>query len=593
MEFDKEFAEENNVAASAMEPHPASYPYLLIRVMPGVYHQFLIFGNDTEEELIRKAKAHPAAKKLRCCLVLGPEDGIYFTPEGGMNRSRTIPAGGRLVYIPIEHYRTMSGDIGAIVEVVPEETRQDKEKRGSIIRYDNKTFSSKVLLNGDESHVLRMEAGEGVTILSYALIIKVESIVKKFAGGWAGFLDYCKAKRYQVVTDGKLATVIDGEFSALLPLVDNLHVNGLQWDKAPVDFYAADPTFYSMAMAMALHHSKDQDKGIFLGDRVIGTNNDFEIEIFLEDSGKVRARLKESYWHKYNEGYDTAVGLYILGDVVGSPFEATEPLYREWSLDEIIRRYRKAGTRTDESDLVDCFNKFMEDYDFRVEERCLLDWAVFISKNKSVVKYGKAFPDFFRTVGALEANNTLSVERLYDIAVDRNSCGNGCLSLVLPVYHLGDSLNIGKKDKHRLIVDFCRLTHAHELALQGVSFLFMALDITLNDGDPFALGAYGAYDKLTAPPLKTALAEFLGSSLTASPEEFIKRYNNNSTALNTVFYALYCVRNAASLEEVAVRVVTLGGDVDSVNALAFMLWGLLHPSAAMESLTKWQENDLV
>lgn len=588
MEFDKESVDESNDAVSSMKPHPAFYPYLLIRVMPGVYHQFLLLGNNTEEELITKVKAHPAMKKLRCCLVFGPEDGIYFSPEGGMNRSKSIPRGGSLVHLSPEHYRTMSGDIGAIVEEVTEETGQDEEKRGSIIQYGNEAFSSKILMNGDESQVINMEPGEGMTILSYALIIKVKAITEKFAGGWAGFLDFCKANRYQVVTDRKLATVIDGDFSQLEPLVDNLHENGLQWEEYPVDFYLADPVRLSMAFSMF----KGQEEDIFIGDRVIDTNNDFELEIFLEDSGKVRARLKESYWHKYNEGYDTAVGLYLLGDVVGSSFEASEPFLQEWSLDKIIRRYRRSGVKTDESDLVGCFNNFIRDYDYRTTERCLLDWSLFISKNKSVVQYGAAFPDFFKTVGTLQGKNTLSVQRLYDIALDRNSYGNGCLSLVLPVYHLGDSLNIGKKDKHRLVLDFCRLTHAHEIALQGVSFLFAVLDIALEDRDPFDLAAYSAYDKLIASSLKTALAEFLGSSLTASPQKFIERYNKNSTALNTVFYALYCVRNAASLEEVAVSVMRFGGDTDSVNALAFMLWGILNPESARESLTKWQKHDV-
>jgi ADP-ribosylglycohydrolase len=277
----------------------------------------------------------------------------------------------------------------------------------------------------------------------------------------------------------------------------------------------------------------------------------------------------------YECKYSKAMELYKLGDVMGSVFEGGSVRYRRYTFKEIKGKYLKNGFRTDESDIVDCFNSFTSDYRFSGEVQLMLDWVVYHTKHRAHVKYGRTFKEHFLIVGTLKGKNNLRVERLYELSYDKNSYGNGCLALVYPVYHYAESLNLGMDERLKLVINFCRLTHAHPHAISAVTLLYALIDIAMRGKDMFDPKEHSDCSKYYAQELGESLQGFLTRDVSLEPRDFIEKYPNNIMALNTLFYALYSVRNAATMEETATNVISFNGDADSVNALALMIWGII------------------
>ena len=75
--------------------HPEVYPYLITRVVPGMYH-IIVLPKGEPTDLVEIARTQTFFNKLETCLVLGPEEAIYFTPDGAEMRGSVIPAGGLL-----------------------------------------------------------------------------------------------------------------------------------------------------------------------------------------------------------------------------------------------------------------------------------------------------------------------------------------------------------------------------------------------------------------------------------------------------------------------------------------------------------------
>jgi ADP-ribosylglycohydrolase len=437
---------------------------------------------------------------------------------------------------------------------------------------DGKSYSSKPV-HGEE-WVKYVEDGEGVRIRSYAVVIKVKSINEKYKGGWNGFIQFCRENSYPLLTDNKLVTTYDGYFPELHCLLDSLKENGLQAKNGPVDFYLMDP-FDSV-----LGHSLVKDVGwtdVYIGSNTVGTLNDYEIEVSLEkSSGDVTVRLKDDNWYKYHHIYSKAMELYKLGDVMGSLFEGSSVYYRQYTFEEIKGKYLRGGFRTDESDIVDCFSNFISDYHFKGELQLLLDWVIYHTKHRAHVKYGRTYKEHFLIVGTLKTHDDLTLERLFELSEDKNSFGNGCLALVYPVYHYAESLNLGMDGRVQLVINFCRLTHAHPYAISAVTLLYALIDIAMKGKDIFDSKEHSDYSQYYSQELKESFDGFLTRDVNLEPKDFIENYPNNIMALNTLFYALYCVRNAVNMEETVTNVISFNGDADSVNAVALMLWGILN-----------------
>jgi hypothetical protein len=80
-----------------------SFPYLTTRVVPALYHLALL-PRSFEPELLRHiAQRQVAANKLQTCLVLGPDDCLYYGPDGTEFRSDEIPRGGHVTFGQLRH----------------------------------------------------------------------------------------------------------------------------------------------------------------------------------------------------------------------------------------------------------------------------------------------------------------------------------------------------------------------------------------------------------------------------------------------------------------------------------------------------------
>ncbi len=83
-------------------PKPApsvfdGFPYLVIRVVPALYHITLLPGEASEGDLAGIARTQWRANRLDVCLVLGPQRALYIDAEGHDRLSATPPRGGFLI----------------------------------------------------------------------------------------------------------------------------------------------------------------------------------------------------------------------------------------------------------------------------------------------------------------------------------------------------------------------------------------------------------------------------------------------------------------------------------------------------------------
>jgi hypothetical protein len=74
----------------------ATYPYLVIRVMPAVYSIRPLPADVGRDVLLALAwsvmDAHE--RRFRLCLVLGPSEAIFLEPDGRQHTSDSLPSGG-------------------------------------------------------------------------------------------------------------------------------------------------------------------------------------------------------------------------------------------------------------------------------------------------------------------------------------------------------------------------------------------------------------------------------------------------------------------------------------------------------------------
>jgi len=76
-------------------PHPPVFPYLVARLVTGMFH-VLVLPTINEEELVAIASAQALTNDLNTCLVLAPDRCIYFK-DGQRQLSSCIPSDGILV----------------------------------------------------------------------------------------------------------------------------------------------------------------------------------------------------------------------------------------------------------------------------------------------------------------------------------------------------------------------------------------------------------------------------------------------------------------------------------------------------------------
>jgi ADP-ribosyl-[dinitrogen reductase] hydrolase len=230
----------------------------------------------------------------------------------------------------------------------------------------------------------------------------------------------------------------------------------------------------------------------------------------------------------------------MIGDIVGSRWEFRRIKTKAFPL------FSEMNVITDDSILtVAVADALMNDLDPAVAMR---DWARRVKKGQ----YGKRF---IRWVAAP------TVQPAY------GSFGNGGAMRVSPAALLADSLDAALKMARAVTV----VTHDHPEGLKGALATTHAIFLA----------------RQRRPPdfIRAEIAAIYGYDLSRSVDEIRAVHEYNETAQGTVPEALTCALESTSFEDAIRNAVSLGGDADTLAAIAGpvaeILWGIPDDIAAL------------
>lgn len=150
------------------------------------------------------------------------------------------------------------------------------------------------------------------------------------------------------------------------------------------------------------------------------------------------------------------------------------------------------------------------------------------------------------------------------------SGSNGAVMRIAPVATYG--VRLGRDETFRLAVDQAGLTHFDPVAAAAAAFVAEVARATVVHGD-FAVAVEGAFELLLSSSLAGVFAEQLAPSLDAGWNPFDDLGPSNGSARTATAQALWAVRNAETFHDAIVEAIELGGDTDTVAAIAGVMAG--------------------
>ena len=279
---------------------------------------------------------------------------------------------------------------------------------------------------------------------------------------------------------------------------------------------------------------------------------------------------------------DAFIG-FAVGDALGVPveFESRETLKLNPVLDMLGNRMHNqpVGTWSDDSSMVFCTSESL------CNGYSLDDIALQFSKwknNKFWTPHGRVFDIGIATSKGIERIDRflemgLHIKPISAQSMNQNENGNGSLMRMLPLlfYLIDKPVN----ERFKVIHEVSSLTHAHERAIIGC-FIYIEFAIhLLKLKDKHA--AYTCIQQ-KIPELLTCLSDIseldhysriLKNNIAEYPEESIK---SSPYILHSLEACLWTVLRCGNFEETVLQAVNLGGDTDTIAALAGGLSGLLY-----------------
>ncbi|MEM4261068.1 MAG: ADP-ribosylglycohydrolase family protein [Candidatus Woesearchaeota archaeon] len=282
--------------------------------------------------------------------------------------------------------------------------------------------------------------------------------------------------------------------------------------------------------------------------------------------------------------YDMFLGI-AVGDALGVPFEFKnrEALKREPVTDMMgFGTYNQpVGTWSDDSSLAFCLaDSLCNGYDLVDIAKKFVEW-----KDKALwTPYGEVFDIGITTSysinklrSILKSKNYDELKSLKDINIESHT-SNGSLMRILPL--LGYIKSKPIKDQFEIIREVSALTHQHiRSAIACLIYLkFAELIIVKND------------KKLAYALMKDEVNNFLSISKIDKVEINVFRrileadisslpiYEIESTGyvIHTLESALWCVLKNDNYADTVLTAVNLGGDTDTISAIAGGLAGLIY-----------------
>ena len=218
----------------------------------------------------------------------------------------------------------------------------------------------------------------------------------------------------------------------------------------------------------------------------------------------------------------------IIGDVVGSPYEFSRNKRKEFS-----PLFHPKGGITDDTimtvAIADCLLNEIH------PAQAMRDWGRRVLPTESLGGYGKGF---IKWLAAPE------------IQPPYNSYGNGAAMRVSPAGWLFDDLPT-VLEVAKIVTE---VSHSHPEGIKGAQAVALAVFLARMGGEPEAI--------------REAVAEMFGYEMERSVEVCRDEHIYNETCQYCVPEALICAIEATSYEDAIRNAISLGGDADTLAAIA-------------------------
>lgn len=172
-------------------------------------------------------------------------------------------------------------------------------------------------------------------------------------------------------------------------------------------------------------------------------------------------------------------------------------------------------------------------------------------------------------------------------ATKENSNGNGSLMRILPATFYLYAKGGGQIDADalKIIHEFSALTHGHIISQMACGIYSLIAAQILNGknlSDAFALGMVDAQKFYGNDDTFKKFSRLCDENFAALPEDTIK---SSGYVLDTLEAALWCLLNTDNYKSLALKAVNLGGDTDTVGAVAGGLAGIYYGAESIP--TEW------
>ncbi len=255
---------------------------------------------------------------------------------------------------------------------------------------------------------------------------------------------------------------------------------------------------------------------------------------------------------------DRSIGALLglaVGDALGAPFEGRErdsyPRSTEYASGGVGSV--SPGAWTDDTAMAICLAEALLTRG-EIDERDLLERFLRWYRTGENSCTGQAVGISPTTRAVLE---TFERSSRVDAALEIGNAGNGCIMRLAPVaiFH-----RRSQAEARRSALRQARVTHAAAEALAAASTLAEVLVVGLRTGDPGAV---------------------LSASRADHRDKKRDQISSAPRAVDTLEAALWCVARASSFEDALIEAVNLGGDTDTIGAVAGQVAGAIFGASAI------------
>lgn len=278
----------------------------------------------------------------------------------------------------------------------------------------------------------------------------------------------------------------------------------------------------------------------------------------------------------------------MVGDALGVPAEfKSREMLRKNPVTEMTgygTHDQEAGTWSDDTSMMlATMDSLCKGFDYEDMMRRFKDW---LWHNKEYTPHGEVF-DVGGVCRRAINNYTMGFDVLECGMDDENSNGNGSLMRILPavLYVLKDG-KAPDEEMLEIIHNISRLTHAHPISLTGCGIYTFLVEELLK-AEPGADvceilqkgidRAFFTYENSEDAYLAASLRQYRRLEEIESFKQLEEReILSTGFIVHTLEAAVWCLLTTGSFKECVLKAVNLGGDTDTVAAVAGSLAGLVY-----------------